>query len=310
MSITTEPLPNRRIEHPGPCTEAALQTLGSRCLTVYETLTRGQTVLGAFAAVLKKYNVHSAVARLESSSLFPASYVLPALSTDPNYAVYYSQTFEASAPLQLSDGSVTIGLRNQDTWLHCHARWTDGEGRRYCGHLLPEQTHLAEDTRVELTLLLDAVFEVCPDEHTRFSLFKPRPVSEQLPKNQATSAMLTSPMASNAVNGFLVRVGPNVDFGEALLEACERHGVSSATVYGGVGSVVGAVFDDGRVVEPFVTELMVRRGHVDRLANQVLLDIALIDYTGEVTEGCLALGQNPVLVTCELVLIPAPGGID
>lgn len=301
MSVSTQPPTNRRIEHQGPCTEDPIQTVPSQCFTVYETLRSGQTILEAFAALLKKYNVDSAVARLESGLLFPANYVLPALSTDPKYAVYYSQTFVASAPLVLSEGAVTIGLRGQTPWLHCHARWTDDSGQLHCGHLIPEQTYLAQDTLVELTLLIDAAFEVVADEHTRFSLFKPR----ANPSLSATHevAVNRTPIASSITPGVLVRIGPNVDFGQALLEACLRHDIQSAFVHGGVGSVVGAVFDDGRVVEPFVTELMVRRGYVDRLNQQVLLDIALIDYTGTVSEGCLALGKNPVLVTCELVLI-------
>ena len=304
MSVSTQPPLNRRIEHPGPCTEDPIQTAASRCLTVYETLRSGQTILEAFSALLKKYNVDSAVARLESGCLFPASYVLPALSTDPNYAVYYSKTFEASAPLALSEGAVTIGLRDQKPWLHCHARWTDGSGQLHCGHLLPEQTYLAQDTLVELTLLIDAAFVVCPDEHTRFSLFKPSVTPTQDIGNRSTATPMS--MASSMTPGVLVRVAPNVDFGLALLEACARHDINTAFVYGGVGSVVGAVFDDGREVEPVVTELMVRRGYVDRMSLQVTLDIALIDYTGTVSEGCLALGNNPVLVTCELVLVPTP----
>lgn len=304
MSVSTQPPSNRRIEHQGPCTEDPIQTVSSQCLTVYETLRSGQTILEAFAALLKKYNVVSAVARLESGLLFPASYVLPALSTDPEYAVYYSQTYEAFNPLVLSEGAVTIGLRDQKPWLHCHARWTDAQGQLHCGHLLPEQTFLAQDTLVELTLLFDAAFEVCPDEHTRFSLFKPRANPAQRAEHGAASN--PPPMPSSVTPGVLVRIGPNVDFGLALLEACARHSINSALVYGGVGSVVGAVFDDGRVVEPFVTELMVRRGYVDRSNQQVTLDIALIDYTGTVSEGCLSLGENPVLVTCELVLIATP----
>ena len=287
-------LPLRRVEHPGPCVEQALHTVPSRCITVHERLQRGYTILEAFSALLKKYDVDGAVARMQGGDLYPASYVLPALSTDPNYAVYYSQTHKAHRPLALTQGAVTIGLRDQQTWLHCHARWTDEHGMLQCGHLLPEQTCLANDIEVELTLLLDATFEVCADEHTHFSLFKPRP---NLSESRSCDSF-------NSVNGFLVRIGPNVDFGQALLEACDRHEINAALVQGGVGSVVGAVFDDGRVVEPFVTELMVRSGHVDCLKRQVTLDISLIDYTGAVTEGRLALGQNPVLVTCELVLIP------
>jgi hypothetical protein len=68
---------------------------------------------------------------------------------------------------------------------------------------------------------------------------------------------------------------------------------------------VGAAFEDGRTVEPFVTELLVKSGYIDLDKQQTTLDISLIDYTGVVTEGRLAQGRNPVLVTCELVLVEA-----
>jgi hypothetical protein len=72
-----------------------------------------------------------------------------------------------------------------------------------------------------------------------------------------------------------------------------------------VGSTVGAVFDDGRVVEPFVTELLIRKGEIITDANghlQAQLDVSMVDYKGGVSEGRLARGQNPVLVTFELAL--------
>jgi len=292
--------PPRRIEHPGPCTEPAVQTLASRCQTVQETLSRGQTLLDAFAGLLRKYQVSGAVAKLGEGTVFPVKYVFPALSTDPNYAVYYSEIHTAHAALQLTEGTVTVGLKDQEPWLHCHARWLDETDRLHCGHWLPDQTILASDVPVELTLLFDATFEVCPDEHTHFSLFKP---TETRWRELTDKPMVPQLPASDVVNGYLVRVGPNIDFGLALIAACEQHGLNQAQVLGGVGSVVGAVFEDGRTVEPFVTELMVKTGQIDLTNQQVVLDISLIDYTGAVTEGRLALGQNPVLVTCELVLV-------
>ena len=72
-----------------------------------------------------------------------------------------------------------------------------------------------------------------------------------------------------------------------------------------MGSTVGAVFDDGRVVEPFVTELLIRKGEIFTDANgqtQAQLDVSMVDYKGGVSEGRLARGQNPVLVTFELAL--------
>ena len=91
----------------------------------------------------------------------------------------------------------------------------------------------------------------------------------------------------------------------ALETFCRERGITHAKIQGGVGSTVGAVFDDGRVVEPFVTELLIRKGEVFTNAvgqTQAQLDVSMVDYKGGVSEGRLARGQNPVLVTFELAL--------
>ena len=75
--------------------------------------------------------------------------------------------------------------------------------------------------------------------------------------------------------------------------------------HGGVGSTIGAHFTDGRKVVPFATELTVRSGTVTSGADgtlQATLDIALVDYLGGIAEGQLMRGDNPVLMTMELVL--------
>ena len=82
-------------------------------------------------------------------------------------------------------------------------------------------------------------------------------------------------------------------------------GSVAAKLHGGVGSIIGARFTDGRTVEPFATELAVRSGVIAPGAGGALeaeLDIALVDYTGGLAEGRLMRGDNPVLMTMELVL--------
>jgi hypothetical protein len=100
-------------------------------------------------------------------------------------------------------------------------------------------------------------------------------------------------------------VAPNEDVCTALETVCRQQGWRGATVRGGVGSTVGAVFDDGRTVEPFVTEVLIRQGRVQPGADGTLqadIDVSLVDYTGGLASGRLARGANPVLVTFELVL--------
>jgi hypothetical protein len=70
---------------------------------------------------------------------------------------------------------------------------------------------------------------------------------------------------------------------------------------------VGAVFDDGRVVEPFVTEVLIHSGRVVRGSDgapQAQINVSLVDFSGGVHHGRLRRGANPVLVTFELVLVP------
>ena len=56
---------------------------------------------------------------------------------------------------------------------------------------------------------------------------------------------------------------------------------------------------------PFATELAVRSGTIAPGADGTLeaeLDVALVDYLGGIAEGHLVRGDNPVLMTMELVL--------
>lgn len=279
----------RAIQHPGPvgaqrvdAVPVALQRLGL-------LLEPGQTLLQALVAALPA-GTCSAVLTLESGALFPFAYVMPALSRTAEHAVYFSDRFDAAAPVQLHEASVTFGQRDGQPWLHCHARWTAADGTPHCGHLLPEDALLASPMAATAWVLAGAVFDVVPDAETRFTLFRPQPVTP-------TDGVLTDALA--------VRLAPNEDVCAALESLCREQGWRSATVRGGVGSTVGAAFEDGRTVEPFVTEVLIQQGRVQPAADGALraeIDVSLVDYTGGLASGRLMRGANPVLVTFELVL--------
>ncbi len=114
----------------------------------------------------------------------------------------------------------------------------------------------------------------------------------------ATGAKTTS-------RAFALRLRPNQDFAGALETFCRERGIVSAKLHGGVGSTIGARFADGRIVEPFATELAICSGTIAAGAGGALqaeLDVALVDYIGGLAEGVLVRGDNPVLMTMELVL--------
>lgn len=288
----------RSILHPG---EAAAQRVEAVPVTVTPhplQLQPGRTLLAALGEALAPLGAHSAVLTLHGGQLQPFAYVMPALAKTPAHAVYFSDRHAAEGPVQLDVATVTYGQRNtphgRRPWLHCHARWTDAQGHRHCGHVLPEEAVLSTPVAASAWLLTGAGFEVQADEETRFSLFKP-----------VVTAPRQTPPDATARPALAVRLGPNIDVCHALEALCRERGIRHAQVRGGVGSTVGAVFDDGRRVEPFVTETLVRHGRVRPGADGELraeLDVSLVDYTGGQAEGRLARGLNPVLVTFELVL--------
>ena len=285
----------RSIAHPGtPDTQRIFaQPVRTRPIEAY--LSTGQTLLRAVTEIAKANDAKSGAFRLNGGEFTSFSYVMPALSKSPDHAVYFSETFYVEGRVALETASVTYGQRDGRPWLHCHAVWVEPSGRRHGGHLLPDQVVVAAPIRITGVALDGAAFTVCPDAETHFSLFLP--VATPEPQR-------SQPEGSHA---FALRLAPNEDFCTALEAFCQAHQIQRATIFGGVGSTVGAVFQDGRVVEPFVTELLIRSG--DMVCGQnglpsANIDIAIVDYKGGLTEGRLAKGGNPILVTAELVLCP------
>lgn len=287
-------MPARRIAHPGPLGTVRVDAMPVHLRQVDLLLQPGHALLPALvqALALAAPGCTSAVLRLHGGSMLPFAYVMPALSKTPDHAVYFSDRFDAPGAVQLLEGSVTFGLRDGAPWLHCHARWTDPDGTPHCGHLLPDEAVLATPQAATAWVLDGAAFTVVPDAETGFTLFRPLPC----------------PPASDAMpQALAVRVAPNEDICSALEAVCAARGITQATVRGGVGSTVGAAFDDGRVVEPFVTEVLVQHGRIAPGPDgrpQAALDVALVDHTGGLASGWLQRGANGVLVTFELVLQP------
>jgi predicted DNA-binding protein with PD1-like motif len=186
---------------------------------------------------------------------------------------------------------MTFGERDGAPFFHCHGLWTETDGHLHGGHILPEESIVAESFAVEAFGIDGAVFTAEPDSETNFKLFGP--------VARAGTAVKADSRA------FALRLRPNQDFAAALEMFCRQHGILRARVHGGVGSTIGAHFSDGRTVVPFATELAIKAGSIAPGADgtlQAALDVALVDYLGGIAEGRLMRGDNPVLMTMELVL--------
>ena len=288
----------RSIAHPGTPDTQRIFAIPVLTSPLDAFLSSGQTLLRAVSEVVEASGAESGVFRLDGGGFTSFSYVMPALSKTPEHAVYFSETYHLEGRISLETACVTFGLREGRPWLHCHAVWIEPSGRRHCGHLLPDQVVVADPIRLTGVALDGAAFTVCPDAETHFSLFLPLPTATR------------QPIPSQGPHAYALRVAPNEDLCTALEAFCEVHQIHQATIQGGVGSTVGAVFQDGCVVEPFVTELLIRSGKIVRGEDGrpcAEIDITIVDYKGGVTEGRLVKGGNPILVTAELVLCPDRG---
>jgi predicted DNA-binding protein with PD1-like motif len=281
----------RSIKQPGPPVPERIQWVEARGRAFAFTLEAGLPLLEAARRGFAAEGFAGGVLNIRGGALGPFAYVMPALSKTNENAAFYSDTFRPAGITRLKLASMTLGMRDGAPFFHCHGLWTESDGRAGGGHMLPEETVVAEPFAVDAFGIDGAVFAAEPDPETNFKLFGPVPAP-------ATNARTTS-------RAFALRLRPNQDFAGALEGFCRDRGIISAKIHGGVGSTIGARFREGNIVEPFATELAITSGIIAPGAGGALqagLDVALVDYTGGIAEGRLIRGDNPLLMTMELVL--------
>ncbi|WP_291842145.1 DUF296 domain-containing protein [Bradyrhizobium sp.] len=281
----------RSIAQPGTATPERIQWVEARGRAFAFTMAAGLPLLEAARRGFAEAGFSGGVLSMRGGALGPFAYVMPALSKTGANAAFYSDTFRPAGVTRLKLGAMTLGERDGAPFFHCHGLWTEGDGRLHGGHVLPEESIVAEPFVVEAFGLDGAVFTAASDPETNFKLFGP--VARATTNARAES------------RAFALRLRPNQDFAAALETFCRQHGVLRARIHGGVGSTIGARFTDGRSVVPFATELAINAGVITPDADgtlQATLDVALVDYLGGIAEGRLLRGDNPVLMTMELVL--------
>jgi predicted DNA-binding protein with PD1-like motif len=294
----------RSIKQPGPPVAERIQWAEARGRAFSITLEPGLTLLEAARRGFAAEGFAGGMLNIKGGTLGPFGYVMPALSKTGENAAFYSDTFRPAGLTRLRLATMTLGVRDGAPFFHCHGLWTEADGRVSGGHMLPEETFVAEPFGVEAFGIDGAVFAAEPDPETNFKLFGPMPVafSSEVDASKSRSRSRGADAPSLA---YALRLRPNQDFAGSLEGFCRDRGIAHAKIRGGVGSTIGARFVGGGIIEPFATELAVTSGVVMSDVDEVLeaaLDIALIDYTGGIGEGRLTRGDNPVLMTMELVL--------
>src|SRR6266481_141592 len=233
----------RSIAQPGSPATERIQWVEARGRAFSFTLEAGIPLLEAARRGFAAAGFGGGVLSAKGGALGPFAYVMPALSKDGANAAFYSDTFRPDGVTRLKLAAMTLGQRDGAPFFHCHGLWTEQDGRVNGGHMLPEETFVAEPFEVNAFGLDGAVFTAEPDAETNFKLFGP--------------VARAAGGAETASRAFALRLRPNQDFAEALEAFCRERGIARAKIRGGVGSTIGARFADGRVVEPFATELAI-----------------------------------------------------
>ncbi|MTV12934.1 MULTISPECIES: DUF296 domain-containing protein [Bradyrhizobium] len=281
----------RSIAQPGAPHPERIQWVSARGRAFSFVLEAGISLLEAVRRGFMAEGFSGGVLSARGGAVGPFAYVMPALSKDGANAAFYSDTFRPDGVTHLKLAALTFGERDGAPFFHCHGLWTEADGRFNGGHMLPDETIVAEPFEVNAFGMDGATFLAEADSETNFKLFGP---VASAPRGAKTTS-----------HAFALRLRPNQDFACALEGFCRQHGILRARLHGGVGSTIGAVFTDGHSVVPFATELAVTAGEIAPDADGRLhaeLDIALVDYLGGIAEGRLVRGDNPVLMTMELAL--------
>jgi len=283
----------RQLVQPGPVHPQRIDTMRGHARELRFTLQAGLTLAEAVTTPLLQAGFQAAAVSIEGAVLAPFYFVMPGPPDGaPDGAAHVAYFTAAVCPpgqTRVLRAACTFGFSNGSASIHCHAAWIEADGRRRGGHILPAETRLAEPAQAVAWGFADARIETAPDAETNFTLFQ---IAPALPMGR------DGPPAG--VPAILARVRPNEDILTAIERIGLAHGLSDAVIRGSVGSLVGARFTDGSAVDDYATEVLVTRGGLHD--GKASLDLLVVDMQGNVHQGSLVRGENPVLITFDLML--------
>lgn len=284
----------RRILHPGVLAADRHRIAMGRGRRRRLSLKKGFSVNEAVTSALAEAGFESGYVWLCDVVLAPMRYVIPAASPDDRHAAWYSETHAPEGIVRVEQAGVIAGRRDGERFIHCHGLWTLASGARRMGHLLPHDSILDRDAAVDALGVAGAGFEAEEDIETGFKLFVPRTEDASADVEGARTIVCT--------------IKPNEEIHLVIETICREHGIANAKVHG-IGSLVGADFENGAHVASYATEVMVKRGTVRQTAEGLRsrLDIGLVGMDAAIAEGVLVRGQNTVCVTFELLIEETAG---
>lgn len=279
----------RSIVHPGPETPERFRVVDCHAYPVTLRVRPDICVNEAIADAFAEQGFEGGYVRLKNVAMKRLNYVMPAAAPDDAHAAWYSETL-SMPDSTIIDAGLHMGKRDGTPFLHCHGSWKNGGGGPFMGHLLPFESCFAAETLLEALALDGAILDVQKDAETNFFLFTPV-VKPRSRKDAGLRALLCT-------------VRPNTDICTALETVASQFDLGEAEI-NGIGSLIGADYEDGTSLTAYASEIFIRDGQIELSGmgdKQAMLDIAMVDLTGHISGGRLVRGKNPVCVTFELLL--------
>jgi hypothetical protein len=265
----------RSLPQPGPVHPDRIDCCPGDAMPLRYTLAPGLTLIEAITGPLIEAGFQCATVVFHDIALSPFRYVMPGPADDDSHVAYFSAPREPKGTARIEQANATFGWADGKPFIHCHAVWIEPDGRRRGGHILPADTIVASAGDAHAWGFRDVRIDTRLDPETNFTLLQP---------------------TGTGFSGgdVVVRVKPNQD----IITAIEKIGIRDGKIRGSLGSLIGARFADGSCVDDHATEVLVREGHIcDGVAS---LDLLVVDMQGEVHEGSLQRGENPVCITFDL----------
>ena len=282
----------RHLRQPGPVHPHRIETCEGSLVALEIALEPGLTLNEALTRELVARGHSCGTLVFAGAALGPFTYVVPHPAPDASHVAYFSPPRTPAGRTRVEIANAIFGWRDGSPFVHCHGVWTEADGRRRGGHMMPHETIIAEPAVAHAWASPDVAIRVDADPETNFSLFRP----------------VALPTRRDGQGAVVARIRPNEDLCSAIEAICLARGLAAATIRGSLGSLIGAAFDDGQRVPDIATEVLVLSGAVSPDAAgtpRALIDMAVVDMRGEVRRGRLLRGENPVCITFELILEPA-----
>jgi predicted DNA-binding protein with PD1-like motif len=272
----------RHLRQPGPIHPSRIDCFRDQPHAMRFALQPGLTLNEAITAPLVQAGFQSGTVTFTQTALNPFRYVMPGPADNPSHVAYFTAPRAPTGTTRIQQANATFGWAGGKPSLHCHATWIEPDGTRRGGHILSNETIVAEPGEATAWGFTNIRIEATPDPETNFTLFQP------------------SGTGTSTGSALVARIKPNEDILTALETIARTQGIRNATVRGSLGSLIGAHFTNGEQVEDHATEVLVRQGHIRD--GKAALDLLVVDMQGQVHEGWLQHRKNPVCITFDIVL--------